>query len=173
MNETKNKIKLDWFNDFPNLKLYVKSLIVHDKIYTRCIFGIMILIMMIYVACVKHNMNADKLFFVATSFMMYFLSLLSYKLDESRRNYGIYFSKYYAKKKLYVIDLIVLLLMVSINLIFLSTLAVYFKVDLIYLLKTLLISLLILMICVGIHKKFVFSGPVYSLVSVVSVLMIF
>lgn len=170
--KTKNKIQMDLLYNFPNLKLYIKSLIVYDRIYTGCIFGIIVLIMMVYIACIQHDMNAEKLFFIATSFIMYFLSLLSYKLDESRRNYGIYFSRYYGKKKLYIIDLIVLVIIASINLIALTLLAVYFQVDLIYILKTLLTSLVILMVCVGIHKKLVFSGPVYSLVTIVSVLMI-
>lgn len=170
--ETKNKIKMNFFYNFPNLKLYVKSLIVHDKIYTGCIFGITVLIMMIYVACIQHDMNAEKLFLIVTGFMMYFLSLLSYKLDESRRNYGVYFSKYYSKTKLYFTDLIVLVIMASINLIALTILAVHFKVDSIYILQTLSTSLIILMACVGINKKLVFSGPVFSLAATVSVLMI-
>ena len=86
------KFRLSHF--FPNLSLNLKSLLVWNVVYTACIFGVNVLLMLILIAYTLAQNPAEPMstsFLITLNVTMFFCSLLIYKIIETRKSYGEFF----------------------------------------------------------------------------------
>lgn len=167
--------KLNLSRFFPNVYLNLKSLFVWNKIYTACVLGVNLLIIFIlvsYTLAEGEIIHSKISFLLAIVSIMFFCSLLTYKLSETRRYYGAYFSVFYNKFHYYWFDLGAIYPIVFLHFVVMILVGSYLGFNILMMLKAMIIALVSILIFISLNRRFSFHGPVLSLLSLASILII-
>ncbi|MES2204523.1 MAG: hypothetical protein V4496_04795 [Pseudomonadota bacterium] len=160
---------------FPNVYLNLKTLFIWNKVYTACIFGLNLLIMAIFISyeLALGSMQQSQIgFLISMGSIVYFCSLLSYKLAETRKSYGDFFSVYYNKFDYYLFDLMSIFIVSLLNLVVLSIIGLYLGASVLLILKIIFIALVCVILFFSLNRLFFTYGPVISLLAMTGILVI-
>lgn len=160
---------------FPNVYLNLKTLFIWHKVYTACIFGLSFLIMVIFISyeLALGSMQQSQIgFLISMGSIVYFCSLLNYKLSEAKKNYGEFFSSYYNKFDYYLFDLMSIFIVSLLNLVSLSIIGLYLGASVLLILKTIFTALVCVILFFSLNRLFFTYGPVTSLLSMTGILAI-
>lgn len=160
---------------FPNIYLNLKILFLWSKVYTTCIFGLNLLLISIFIsyALAQDSMQQSQLgLLISMGFIVYFCSLLSYKISETRNNYGAFFSIFYNKFNYYLFDFVSIFIISLFNLFVLALVGLCLGASIFLILKIILISLVCVILCFSLNRLFFTYGPVVSLLTTAGILVV-
>ncbi len=159
---------------FPNISLNMKSLFLGKKIYTASIISLNFLTMLVFVNYGEKIFNIDQLKFgmlIMLGVITFFCSLLSYKITEVRSAYGGYFGMFYNQSNYYFFDLSSIFAIALVYYVIATIIGLYIGFGAFFIIKLVVIAMLNLLVFFAINRLFVFYGPIFSLLSLVTTLI--
>ena len=159
---------------FPEVYLNLKTLFVWTKVYTICIFGFNLLILLGFISYALANKNINQLqagFLIVSNIILFFCALLIYKILEARKSFGEYFRVFHNRMQSYFLDFLSISMVALFFLTLAFSIGLYFGVNFYFLVKSCLISAFSLFIFVTINRQFSFYGPILSLLCLVTILI--
>jgi hypothetical protein len=158
----------------PDIYLNLKNLLVWNKVYTTCIFSINLLaifIMISYTMTQGLIEHPHMSFLLTLNIAMFFCSLLTYKISETRQEYGDFFSIFHTRLHNYLFDFITIYVIALFNFIVMLLVGFYLDFTAVVMLKSLLIATISIVIFVSLNRQFSCYGPVISLLALAGILM--
>lgn len=170
-----SKLRFSRFS--PNIYLRLKTLLIWNQVYTTCIFGINWVAIFILISYIlSQGMNESEpvhtSFLVTLNLIIFFCSLLIYKLTETRKTYGVFFSVFYSRFQNYLFDLIAVYIVALCHFLALALIGFCLGFSVLVMFKCFLIATMGIIIFASLNCRFSFYGPVFSLLLLVGILVI-